>query len=139
MDAATDTKPAAVPVKGGLVAYLTLDGALAAADFYARAFGAETVASYPPDDKGRTMHVHLHVNGSSLMLSDAYPEHGCPYEPTQGVAMTLMVEDISAWWERALAAGATPLMPPTRMFWGDTYARLKDPCGVTWAMNQGAH
>ena len=22
------------------------------------------------------MHIHLYVNGSSLMLSDAYPEHG---------------------------------------------------------------
>jgi PhnB protein len=133
MSTATDTKPA---VKGGLVAYLSLDGALTAAEFYGRAFGAETVASYPPDAQGRTMHVHQHVNGSSLMLSDPFPEHGCPHEPMQGVTMTLMVDDIGAWWDRAVAAGATALMPPTEMFWGDTYARLKDPFGVTWAMNQ---
>ena len=130
-----DTMPAAA-VKGGLVTYLTVEGALDAAAFYTRAFGAETAASYPPDEKGRTMHVHLHVNGSSLMLSDAYPEQGCPYQPAQGFALTLMVDDIGTWWERAIAAGATPLMPPAEMFWGDTYARLCDPFGITWAMNQ---
>jgi PhnB protein len=27
-------------------------------------------------------------------------------------------------------------MPPADMFWGDRYGQLKDPFGVTWAMNQ---
>ena len=133
---AQDGQPAACPVKGGLVAYLSLDGALKAADFYARAFAAETVASYPPDEKGRTMHVHLYVNGSSMMLSDPYPEHGHPHQPAQGFTMTLMVDDVDAWWARAVEAGVTPLMPPTEMFWGDRYAQLRCPFGVTWAMNQ---
>ena len=31
------------PVKGGVVPYLIVDGAMKAADFYQRAFGAETV------------------------------------------------------------------------------------------------
>ena len=30
------------------------------------------------------MHVHLHINGSSLMLGDAYPEHGHALEKPQG-------------------------------------------------------
>ncbi len=64
---ATQPGPA-VPPKGGVVAYLTLDGALRAADFYRNAFGAEILASVPPDEKGRTMHVHLVVNGTSVML-----------------------------------------------------------------------
>ncbi|MDP4025062.1 glyoxalase/bleomycin resistance/extradiol dioxygenase family protein [Methylobacterium sp. NEAU 140] len=130
------TPSSAPAVRGGLVAYLCLDGALKAADFYGRAFGAETAASHAPDAQGRTTHVHLHVNGSSLMLSDPFPEHGCPHQPAQGFNLTLMVDDIGAWWERAIAAGATPLMPPAEMFWGDTYAQLRDPFGVTWAMNQ---
>ena len=37
--------------------------------FYVRAFGAREVFRYPPDEQGRTMHIHLHVNGGSLMLS----------------------------------------------------------------------
>ncbi|WP_264048167.1 VOC family protein [Methylobacterium flocculans] len=135
MSTTTDAQHGPVPVKGGLVAYLALDGALKAADFYVRAFGAELASAIPPDEQGRTMHVHLYVNGSSLMLSDAYPEHGHPLRAPQGYTMTLMVEDIEAWWARALEAGATPLMPPTDMFWGDRYAQLRDPFGVIWAMN----
>jgi uncharacterized glyoxalase superfamily protein PhnB len=42
------------PVKGGVVPYPMVDGAMMAAEFYQRAFGAETVFAYPVDDKGRT-------------------------------------------------------------------------------------
>jgi len=123
------------PVKGGVVAYLTVDGALKAAEFYQRAFGAELAVAHPPDDKGRTMHVHLYVNGSSVMLSDPFPEHGHPHVASQGFNLTLMVSDIDARFKRAIDAGATEVMPPTDMFWGDRYAQLRDPFGVLWAMN----
>ena len=66
------------------VAYLKVDGAMKAAEFYQRAFGAELAAAHPVDDKGRTMHVHLYINGGSVMLSDAYPEYGHPFEKPQG-------------------------------------------------------
>src|SRR5690606_33828781 len=59
-------QPEAAPVKGGVVAYLQVDGAMKAAEFYKRAFGAEIVGAHPPDEQGRTMHVHLYINGSSL-------------------------------------------------------------------------
>lgn len=124
-----------VPVKGGVVAYLSVDGALKAAEFYQRAFGAELAVAHPPDDKGRTMHVHLYVNGSSVMLSDPFPEHGHPHVAPQGFNLTLMVNDIDARFKRAIDAGATEVMRPTDMFWGDRYAQLRDPFGVLWAMN----
>jgi PhnB protein len=124
-----------VETKGGVVAYLMLDGAMKAAEFYQRAFGATIAAAYPPDEKGRTMHVHLYINGSSVMLSDPFPEHGCGFETPQGFTMTLMVKDIDADYDRAVKAGATATMPPTDMFWGDRYGQMKDPFGVTWAMN----
>jgi len=79
--------------------------------------------------------VHLHLNGSSLMLSDAYPEHGHPLEKPQGFSLMLMVPDIDARFAHALAAGATAVMPPADMFWGDRYGQLRDPFGVLWAMN----
>ena len=78
MDAISEIKPnTAAVVKGGVVPYLQVDGAMKAAEFYQRAFDAEIAFAYPVDGKGRTMHVHLHINGSSVMLSDPYPEHGC--------------------------------------------------------------
>ncbi|MEP7246872.1 MAG: glyoxalase/bleomycin resistance/extradiol dioxygenase family protein [Gammaproteobacteria bacterium] len=129
---------ASPPVKGGVVPYLEIiDGAMKAAEFYGRAFGAEVAAAHPVDEKGRTMHVHLYINGSSVMLSDGYPEHGHPALPAQGYNLTIMVDDIDRWWKRAIEAGATAVMPPQDMFWGDRYGQLKDPFGVSWSMNQG--
>ncbi|EIZ82235.1 glyoxalase/bleomycin resistance protein/dioxygenase [Methylobacterium sp. GXF4] len=137
MSSANPEIPAEAPVKGGLVAYLTVDGAMKAAEFYVRAFGAEIVTAMPVDDQGRTMHVHLHVNGSSLMLSDAFPEHGHPLQAPQAFSLMLMVEGIDARYAQAVAAGATALMEPAEMFWGDRYGQLRDPFGIVWAMNQG--
>ena len=53
-------------------------GAAKAADFYRRAFAAEEAYRYPLDDKGRTMHIHLYINGGSVMLSDFYPSTVIP-------------------------------------------------------------
>ena len=125
-----------MPVRGGLVTYLQVDGAVRAAEFYARAFGAEVAATYPPDEQGRTMHIHLYVNGSSLMLSDAFPEYGHPLKAPQAFTLMLMVENIDAAYARAVEAGASPEMPPAEMFWGDRYGQLRDPFGILWAMNQ---
>ena len=123
--------------RGGVVAYLQVDGATKAAEFYSRAFGAEVVAAHPVDDKGRTMHVHVYLNGSSLMMSDAYPEYGHPLQPPQGFSLMLPVEDIDGSWKRAIDAGCESVMPVQEMFWGDRYGQLRDPFGVLWAMNQG--
>jgi uncharacterized glyoxalase superfamily protein PhnB len=124
------------PAKNGLLPYLTVDGAAKAAEFYKRAFGAEQAFMVPADEQGRTMHVHLYINGSSLMLSDAYPEHGHPLVKPQSFSLQLVVDDIDNWWERAVAAGAEVVMPVELMFWGDRYGQLRDPFGVLWAMNE---
>ena len=124
--------------KGGVVAYLAVDGALKAAALYEAAFGATIATIYPPDEQGRTMHVHLHINGSSVMLGDFYPDQGHAFEKPQAFNLTIMVDDIDTWYARAVAAGVTGVMPPQKMFWGDTYAQLTDPFGVTWSMNQQA-
>jgi PhnB protein len=126
----------AVAVKGGVVAYLMIDGALRAAEFYRRAFGAEVAFAYPPDEQGRTMHVHLYINGSSVMLGDPCPEAGHSAVPPQAFNLMLMVDDIDARFQRAIDAGATEVMPVADMFWGDRYGQLRDPFGVLWAMNQ---
>ncbi|MGH6887750.1 MAG: VOC family protein [Rhizomicrobium sp.] len=131
--------PTTARVKGGVVAYLTIEGALKAAEFYQRAFGAEIAAVQPPDAKGRTMHVHLYLNGGSLMLNDPFPEHGCPAQQPQGFALMLTVRSIDDWWKRAVDAGAAIVMPVQEMFWGDRYGQLRDPFGVAWALDEPKH
>ena len=123
-------------VLGGLVAYLEVDGAAKAADFYIKAFGAKEVFRYPLDEQGRTMHIHLYVNGSSLMLADFYPEHGHAFQKPQAFNLTLQVKDIDTWWKRAVDAGATVVLPLQDMFWGARYGQVRDPFGVMWSMNQ---
>ena len=93
-DQATATKPAnpaqtaKAEVRGGLTPYLMLDGAIKAGEFYKRAFGAEIAASVPPDDKGRTMHLHLYVNGTRL--------------PVQGASGLLVDAPAGGWRHRAM-------------------------------------
>jgi PhnB protein len=133
----TETLPSAnADVRGGVIAYLQVDGAMKAADYYGRAFGAKIGAAHPVDAQGRTMHVHLHINGGSVMLSDFYPEHGVPKQPPQAFSLVLHVKDIDAWWRRAVEAGAEIVMPVSEMFWGDRYGQLRDPFGVSWALNE---
>ncbi|ABS69407.1 MULTISPECIES: VOC family protein [Xanthobacter] len=141
-DTAETTTPTAdfsamPPVKGGVTAYLTVDGAMKAVEFYKSALGAELAFAIPPDDSGRTMHVHLYINGSSVMLADPYPEYCAgPVEKLGGFNLSLHVTDTDAAFERAVAAGASVMMPPSDMFWGARYAQVRDPFGVVWAFNQ---
>lgn len=141
-DTAETTMPAAdfsamPPVKGGVTAYVTVDGAMKAAEFYKNALGADLVFAIPPDDSGRTMHVHLYINGSSVMLADPYPEYCAgPVEAVGGFNLSLHVGDTDAAFARAVAAGATVMMEPSDMFWGARYAQVRDPFGVVWAFNQ---
>jgi PhnB protein len=123
-----------VEVKGGIAPYLSVSDASKAAEFYVKAFGATEAFRYPPDDKGRYLHIHLYVNGGSLMLSDPFPDHGHPHQPAQDYTLHMRVDDVDAWWKRAVDAGAEVVLPLQRMFWGDRYGQLRDPFGVLWSM-----
>ena len=122
------------PVLGGVAPYLGVSNAGKAADFYVKALAATEMLRMPPDEKGRYMHIHLVVNGGSLMLADAFPDHGHPLESQGGYTLHLQVDDADAWFERAVAAGASVVMPLDNLFWGDRYAQLKDPFGHTWSI-----
>jgi len=124
-------------VKGGVVAYVQIDGAMKAAEFYAKAFGAQIAFAQPVDDKGRTMHVHLYINNGSLMLSDPYPEHGHALQTPQAFTLHQKIDgDIDAVFDRAVKAGCTVLLPLQTMFWGERYGQLKDPHGVSWSFGK---
>ncbi len=119
----------------GVIPHMTLSDASAAADFYAKAFGAEVLDRRVAGEGPRLMHCQLRINGGSLMINDGFPEHGHPVVPLQGFSLLLAVDDVVAWWERATAAGAEIVMPLQVMFWGDRYGQLKDPFGVIWSLN----
>ncbi|MGZ8143997.1 MAG: VOC family protein [Methylosarcina sp.] len=50
------------------------------------------------------------------------------------VTIHLNVPDVDAFFNRAVNAGATPIMLPADMFWGDRYGVIEDPFGHHWSM-----
>ena len=122
------------PVLGGPCPYLSVSNAGKAADYYVAALGAKEVMRMPPDDKGRYMHIHLVINGGSLMLADAFPEHGHPLEKPAGFTLHLQVSDVDAAFDKAVKVGGEVVLPVQDMFWGDRYGQFRDPFGVLWSM-----
>lgn len=122
----------------GLVPHLTIGGRRAAdaIEFYKKAFGAQEQMRMPADDGERVLHAHLLINGASLMLNDDFPEYrGAGELPAPaGVTLHLQVDNSDRWYDRAVAAGATPTMPLADMFWGDRYGQVRDPFGHTWSI-----
>lgn len=124
----------APPVLGGPCPYLSVSNAAKAAEFYVKALDAKEVMRMPPDDMGRHMHIHLVVNGGSLMLADAFPEHGAPLEKPAAFILHLQVADVDDAFDKAVKAGGTVVLPVQDMFWGDRYGQFRDPFGVLWSM-----
>ena len=106
-----------------------------AIDFYKQAFAATELVRMPAEDGVRLMHAHLTVNGASLMMHDEFPEYvDNESSPPNGVTLHLQVDDADVWFDRAVAAGASVVMPLENMFWGDRYGQIKDPFGHTWSI-----
>ena len=108
-----------------------------AIEFYEKAFGAEVKQRLNSPD-GRLMHACLKFGNAAIFMCDEFPECGTVLEPqtekNAHVTIHLFVEDVDASYKRATEAGATGLMPPTDMFWGDRYCRLQDPFGQMWSI-----
>jgi len=132
MSDATNQGPTA-----GVTPHLTIPsrGGHAAVEFYQRAFGAEVLDRKAAEDGDRLMHVHLRINGASVMLHDEFPEYGHPADvQPQGVLLHLQVDDADEWWNRAILAGGVPVHPLADQFWGDRYGQLRDPFGHGWSI-----
>ena len=115
------------PVRGGVAPYLQVSDAAKAAAFYVKAFDAQEVARAPADPQGRLIHVHLVINGGSVMLCDPFPDHGHPHQAPQAFTLHLQVEDIDGKFQRAVDAGAEVALPVQQMFWGDRYGQSARP------------
>jgi PhnB protein len=125
----------AVPaIRQGATAYLTVRNATGAIEFYKRAFGAieKGRLSMPTGEIG---HAEIEIGGSTIMLSDEFPEYGGISPETLGgspMKMHLYVDDVDAFAERAVAAGARITRPIADQFYGDRSGYIADPFGYTW-------
>jgi PhnB protein len=126
-----------------LTPYLAVKDAAAAIEFYKKAFGAiqDGEPHYLPNTQ-MIMHVRLLINGSLIMLADDMgPTMGKPaIDPlslgNSPITLALSFDDVTPFWERAVAAGITVTMPLADMFWGDRYGQATDPFGHKWSFSQ---
>ena len=119
-----------------LMAYLSVDGASDAIDFYTKVFGLTERGRMPGPD-GVIGHAELELAGSVLMLADTAAAEDFPSPKKLGntpVNLTLYVEDCDAVHKAALAAGAKELRAPQDQFYGDRSATVEDPWGHRWSI-----
>ena len=126
-----------------LTPYLAVNDAAAAVEFYKHAFGAvqDGEPHYMPGTR-KIMHVRLLINSSLIMLADDMgPGMGRPASDplslgNSPITLALSLENVTPFWERAVAAGITVTMPLADMFWGDRYGQATDPFGHKWSFSQ---
>jgi len=111
---------------GTVTTFLHPRGAPALIEFLKRAFAAEEAAiHYGPE--GSIAHATIRVGDSVIEMGEAHDEWG-PM-PTM---FYVYVDDVDAWYRRALAAGATSMEPPALQPYGERRAAVRDAFGNQW-------
>jgi len=115
---------------------LVVSGVAKAIDWYTEALGAnELLRNTAPDGKS-IMHSELLLGDSRFFVVDEF--QGSMSSPLRlggtPVTLHLYVEDVDDLFDRAVAAGASVIMPVADQFWGDRYGMLSDPFGHRWSI-----
>lgn len=117
--------------------YLMVHEGEAALAWYQKALDAKCTERY--GHEGKLGHATLSVNGGTLMLSDEFPTMtevtGTKAPHTLGgttITVSLHVDDVDRWHERAVRAGATSLRDPVDEFYG-RMSKVRDPYGHVWS------
>jgi PhnB protein len=119
-----------------LTPYLVVNGAAAALDFYARAFGAVELYRLQ-DPTGKVGHAEMRIGDSHFMLADEFPEMGAVSPKSQSghsISLLVYLPDVDDAFRRAIAAGATEVRPVQDQFYGDRSGTLIDPFGHQWSL-----
>lgn len=132
--AARPPKPAQYP---WLMPYITVRDVRHAMDFYEKAFGFEACPNPVTTPDGKIMHGEMKHKDAVMMFG---PESAkCPTKApvttsvSSPIGCYLYCDDVNALHQRATAAGAECVVPPTDMFWGDRMASYRDPDGHVWS------
>ena len=124
------------------VPYLSVTDASKAVEFYTRVFDtAPTLLLNMPD--GRVMHCEFRVGDARFFVSEELPEHGGTPSPASlgatTVAIHLYVDDCDEMVTRMQSNGAEVVAAPTDVFWGERFARVRDPFGHEWGISAVTH
>jgi PhnB protein len=130
---ATDTSASVVPPGySGVDPWVISRDTIAEIGFLGRVFGAqERPGSRVLNADGTVGHVEVELAGSVVMMFDAQPDW--PPLPSH---LRVYVDDAQAAFDRAVAAGATPVTEVTELFFGERICRVRDPQGHLWWIHE---
>jgi PhnB protein len=93
-------------------------------EFLQRAFGARMEGVH--EESGRMVHAFVRIGEATMEMAEGEAERGRPF------AFYMHTDDVDAVYHRAIAAGATSLLPPADQPFGDRLAIVMDPAGNRW-------
>ncbi|QLH08112.1 VOC family protein [Candidatus Nitrosotenuis sp. DW1] len=116
---------------------ITVHEAAKAIEFYKKAFDAQEIFRFPSPDGKTIMHAEIKIGNSIIMLNDEFPQMNCRSPQSiggTGSSIFLYVNDADATFNKAVSAGAKPLVPLMNAFWGDRFGSIQDPFGHVWSI-----
>ena len=108
--------------------YLICDRAAEVIDFLKRAFGAQ-VSFQMMNPDGSIGHSEIRIGDSMIMLSSAREQW-----KAMPAMIHMYVDNVDAWYAKAIEAGAETVMPVADQFYGDRSGGVKDIAGNYWWM-----
>jgi PhnB protein len=114
--------------------FLAVHNGSEAIEFYKKAFGAKEMSRFMTPD-GHMVHGEIKIGDSTIMLAEEMPDHHWQSpDKLNGFSaqMYLYVEDVDAFFKKAVAAGAKEVEPIKDQFYGDRSGALEDPFGHRW-------
>lgn len=117
-----------------LSAYITVNGAAKAIEFYKAAFGATELFRLTMGSPDFVGHAELLINNTLVMLSEEFPDMSKSPQTLGGTPMTfcLIVDNADAAFAKAIAAGATVQRVVADQFYGFRSGCVVDPFGHQW-------
>jgi len=118
-------------------AYLIVNDAAKAIDFYQRAFGARELYRLTMPNGG-IGHAEIEIGDTRVMLGDESPQRNVKSPRTLGgssVHLVMYLADADAAVMQALAAGAIETRPVQTQFYGDRSGTITDPFGHVWTLS----
>ncbi len=119
------------------VPYLSVTDASRAVEFYTEIFQTPpSLLLNMPD--GRVMHCEFRIGNARIFLSEELPEHGGTPSPkslgSTSVVIHHYVADCDFVVKKMRDLGSEVLMEPVDQFWGERFARVRDPFGHEWGI-----
>jgi PhnB protein len=124
-------------IKTTLTPMLSVNGALAAIEFYKNAFGA--TESGRVEDNGKIIIAEINFGEARFYLADESPENG-NISPKKAngttIRLELTVADPDAIVKQAVTCGARIIFPVADHDYGFRQGRIEDPFGHQWVIGR---